>query len=212
VDVNGVWNVSFVTPQGNRDAQVNLKQAGEKVTGTISSEAGETALEGAIKEKSISMGFTYNTENGSIAITMNGTVEGDTMKGTADLAGMGQMEWSGARAAKAAAPAAAPAQGTATDVTGEWILTVQTDGGGGSPTFIFKQSGETLTGQYKGNYGQAPLSGTVKGKDIAFSYTMEIEGTSIVMAYTGTVEKDEMKGTIRVGDLGQGSFTGKRKQ
>ena len=32
------------------------------------------------------------------------------------------------------------------DVTGTWLFQVETSGGSGSPTFTFKQEGETLTG------------------------------------------------------------------
>ena len=31
------------------------------------------------------------------------------------------------------------------------------------------------------------------------------------MTYTGTVEKDEMKGKVNFGDMGEGTFTGKKK-
>ena len=74
----------------------------------------------------------------------------------------------------------------------------------------FKQDGEKLTGQYSGQYGQAALTGTVKGKDINFAYDMTAEGTTVHVVYTGTVDKDTMKGTMSFGDIGDGTFTGKK--
>ena len=58
---------------------------------------------------------------------------------------------------------APPTGAQATNITGEWAFTVQTDQGGGTPTITFKQDGEKLTGKYVGQLGAADLTGTVKG-------------------------------------------------
>ena len=60
----------------------------------------------------------------------------------------------------------------ATNVTGEWAFTVETDQGGGTPTITFKQDGEKLTGKYAGQLGNADLTGTVKGDAIHFTFTI----------------------------------------
>lgn len=113
----------------------------------------------------------------------------------------------------AAAIAGVSAQGSAAkvDVTGKWILNVETDAGGGMPTLTFKQEGEKLTGTYQGQLGQTDLVGTVKGNAIEFSFNADTQGIKFVVTYTGTVEKDTMKGTLNLGDLAQGTFTGKRQ-
>jgi len=68
---------------------------------------------------------------------------------------------------------AVPAVGAyATNVTGEWNFTVESPNGTGTPTVTFKQDGETLTGTYKGRFGEAPLKGTVKGNEIKFTLTI----------------------------------------
>ena len=96
----------------------------------------------------------------------------------------------------------------ATNVTGEWAFTVTTDQGAGNPVLTFKQEGEKLTGDYKGAFGEAPLTGTVKGGKVDF----EIKGQQGTLTYTGTIEKDgTMKGTVQLGDVGSGTWTGKRK-
>lgn len=108
---------------------------------------------------------------------------------------------------------AGAAQAAATvDVTGKWAFTVETSAGSGAPTFTFKQDGEKLTGHYSGQLGEADLTGTVKGKAVSFTFTVDVQGTSIAAAYTGTVEsKDAMKGTVTYAGLGDGTFTGKRQ-
>jgi hypothetical protein len=98
----------------------------------------------------------------------------------------------------------------ATNVTGEWNLTVESPNGTGTPTVTFKQDGETLTGTYKGRFGEAPLKGTVKGNDIKFSLTISPQGQDLQLDYTGTVDGDTMKGKVKFGDLGEGNFSGKK--
>ena len=56
------------------------------------------------------------------------------------------------------------------NVTGTWLFDVQTPAGSGTPTMTFKQEGEKLTGQYSGQLGEAPLTGTVKDSRITFQF------------------------------------------
>jgi hypothetical protein len=107
------------------------------------------------------------------------------------------------------ASAAAPAQSV--DITGKWILDVQTDAGSGTPTFTFKQEGEKLSGHYSGQLGEADLTGTVKGDEFSFSFSGEAQGQQFKVTYTGTATKDMMKGTVDLGGMAGGTFTGKRQ-
>ena len=99
----------------------------------------------------------------------------------------------------------------ATDVTGEWTFTVQTDQGGGTPTITFKQDGEKLTGKYAGQLGAADLTGTVKGNAIHFTFTIDAQGQQAPVTYDGTVEKTTMKGKLDIGGMVTGTFTATKK-
>jgi hypothetical protein len=80
--------------------------------------------------------------------------------------------------------------------------------GSGSPSFIFKQDGEKLTGTYSGLFGKADLAGTVKGDQIDFKFDFSYSGESGVAHYTGTIESaKKMKGKVEFGDLGEGTWT-----
>ena len=105
------------------------------------------------------------------------------------------------------------AQAAKIDVSGKWLFNVQTDAGTGTPTVTLKQDGEKLTGHYSSaTLGEADLTGSVKGKDIKFNFSADLQGTSLQVTYTGTVEdKDSLKGTVDIGGLGQGTFTAKRQ-
>lgn len=107
-----------------------------------------------------------------------------------------------------AAGAAAQAK---VDVTGKWAFNVETSAGAGAPTFTFRQEGEKLTGHYTGTFGEADLTGTVKGADITFSFTVDAQGNALKETYTGTVDKDAMKGKLVIEGVGEGTFTAKKQ-
>jgi hypothetical protein len=99
----------------------------------------------------------------------------------------------------------------ATNVTGEWAFTVETDQGGGTPMITFKQDGEKLTGKYAGQLGNADLTGTVKGNAIHFTFTIDVQGQQAPVTYDGTVEKNTMKGKLDIGGMVNGTFTAIKK-
>jgi hypothetical protein len=109
--------------------------------------------------------------------------------------------------------AAAFAQAGKIDVTGKWLFNVQTDQGSGTPTVTLKQDGEKLTGHYSSQtFGEADLTGTLKGQDIKLTITADAQGTQVQLTYTGKVEdKDSMKGAVDISGLAQGTFTAKRQ-
>jgi hypothetical protein len=103
-------------------------------------------------------------------------------------------------------------QAAKVDVTGKWLFAVETSAGSGTPTMTFKQEGEKVTGHYTGQLGEADLTGTVKGQDVSFKFTVDAQGTMLDFVYTGTVEsKDAMKGKVSIVGLGDGTFTAKRQ-
>jgi len=80
----------------------------------------------------------------------------------------------------------------------------------GSPSFEFKQSGETLAGTYVGKYGTATLSGTVKGDQVEF--TFDAPNTSGKFHYQGTVDgPSSMKGDFELVGTEKGTFTATKK-
>ncbi len=114
----------------------------------------------------------------------------------------------------ACATAAFAAQAAKVDVTGKWQFTVQTDAGTGTPTVTLKQDGEKLTGHYSSEtLGEADLTGSVKGSEVKFSFSANLQGQAVPVAYSGTLDgKDSMKGTIDIaGGMASGTFTAKKQ-
>jgi len=104
------------------------------------------------------------------------------------------------------------AQAAKTDVTGKWTFTVETGAGSGTPTMTFKQEGEKLTGHYSGQLGEADLAGSVKGQNVEFKFTVDVQGQQLNCIYTGALDgKDSMKGKVDLVGLGEGTFTAKKQ-
>ena len=96
------------------------------------------------------------------------------------------------------------------NVTGTWNVTVESSIGSGAPTFTLKQTGSDVTGTYKGQLGEAPVTGTVKGNDLQLKYSVSGQGQELTVTYTGTVDGDSIKGKVSYGEMGEGTFTGKK--
>jgi hypothetical protein len=207
-DITGAWEVSITTGQAQgRSAAVTLRRDGDAIIGTISTPQGDQKIEASVADKAVTMWFTVRTQTGLTNVTMKGTVEADAMNGTIDF-GSGQGQWTAKRKEDASASQSAE---TRADVSGTWAFQVEFSGGSGTPTMTFKQDGEKLTGHYSGQLGEAPLTGTIKGTVIEFSIDVDIQGTAAHIVYSGAVEKDTMKGTVKLGDFGEGTFTAKKK-
>jgi hypothetical protein len=99
----------------------------------------------------------------------------------------------------------------AADVTGTWIMAVQTSAGSGSPTFILVQKGDAVSGSYKGQLGEAQVTGTVKGDDVTIEYTVDGQAGSLSVKYSGKTDGKTMSGKVSLGQLGEGTFTGTKQ-
>lgn len=98
-----------------------------------------------------------------------------------------------------------------TNVSGNWKLTLETPNGAANPSLVLKQDGEKLTGTYKGRFGESPLEGAVKGKEIKFTVKVNAQGQEFQLEYSAAVEGDTMKGKVKFGDMGEADFSGKKE-
>ncbi len=96
------------------------------------------------------------------------------------------------------------------DVTGTWELKVESPRGTASPTMSLKQQGRKLSGTYKGRL-EGKVDGSVNEDHISFSVTLQFSDRKIVIEYTGSVDRNAMKGTVRFGDGSSGTWSGRRK-
>jgi len=99
-DLNGKWDIKLVIAgMGEVPATVVMKQDGDKVTGTISSPAGDVAIAGTVSGRSVKLAFEAETPQGKLPITMTGDIGATSVVGKASIAGMGEADWTATRAA-----------------------------------------------------------------------------------------------------------------
>lgn len=97
VSIAGKWNMSLEGPQGPMSIAVTFKVDGSKVTGTLVSQMGETALEGQYADGVLQFGITFDGGGGQMQIAFAGKLtDENTMAGS--LSGpMGEIPWSAVR-------------------------------------------------------------------------------------------------------------------
>lgn len=99
-DLNGKWDIKIVIAgMGEMPAVAVMKQAGEKLTGTISGPAGEMAFAGTVVGKTVKFDFEADTPQGKLPVSMTGDIGATSVSGKASIAGMGEADWTATRAA-----------------------------------------------------------------------------------------------------------------
>lgn len=97
------------------------------------------------------------------------------------------------------------------DLSGNWVLTTESQMGAQDADMVVKQTGSALAGSVTSQMGSVDYTGKVEGSAVAFGFDIEIQGNGLRIDYSGTVEGDTMKGKAVFGSFGEGSFTAKRK-
>ena len=91
----------------------------------------------------------------------------------------------------------------AADINGKWTATMQgRNGNTREVTYNLKADGSTLTGTQSSQQGERPIeNGKISGDTISWSQTMNFQGESRTMNYTGKVEGDVIKVTMKAGEM-----------
>jgi hypothetical protein len=101
----------------------------------------------------------------------------------------------------------------AASAAGTWKLAFNTPNGSAvESTLKLSQDGEKLTGTLtrSGGMEHAIQDGTLKGSDLQFSITIDRDGEQRKVTFKGTLDGDNLKGTVHVGDMDR-PFTGTRQ-
>ncbi len=88
-DVSGTWKAATETPNGTLETTFQFKVDGGKLTGTASNQfTGESAIvDGKVDGDSISFTVNANFNGNEVKLNYKGTVAGDEMKITVEVAG-----------------------------------------------------------------------------------------------------------------------------
>jgi hypothetical protein len=98
--VTGKWTMSLQMSQGTATPTLELKQEGEKITGSYTGRYGSYALQGTRKGRAIEFAFAMGAAGEEIRLTFKGEIAADaqTMKGTAFMGEeLGEAAWTARR-------------------------------------------------------------------------------------------------------------------
>lgn len=98
-DVAGTWQIEIQTANGPGHPVFTFKQDGEKLTGRYKGLLGEADVTGTLKGDAIAFSFKSTPQGQEIVCTYTGTVNGDTMKGTAKFGDFGDGPFTGKKQA-----------------------------------------------------------------------------------------------------------------
>lgn len=104
-----------------------------------------------------------------------------------------------------------PSQAGAPSLSGNWVLTTESQMGAQDAQMTMRQTGSALAGTITGQAGSVDYTGSVNGSAVAFDFIINVQGTDLKLDYTGTVDGDTIKGKAVFGQFGEGTFTAKRK-
>lgn len=92
------------------------------------------------------------------------------------------------------------------DVKGAWNLTIDAPQGPVTVTATFEVDGDKVSGQLSTPAGSLSVTGTVSGASITFGGSLDVQGQSIALSFSGTVSKEAMSGTVDFGGMGSGAW------
>jgi len=95
VDINGVWDLTLQTPQGEQTIEATVTQDKEAVKITMMGPQGmEMKGEGTVKENDVEWTIVVSAQMGEFVLAFKGKVDGDTMSGEVQMGDFGAAPWS----------------------------------------------------------------------------------------------------------------------
>ena len=95
---DGTWNLTLETPMGERRSTLTLSTAGGTLTGTQEAEGNTTDIaDGSVSGDSVSWKVAI-TNPMPLTLTFSGTVDGNSISGSADTRMFGSFSFQGTRA------------------------------------------------------------------------------------------------------------------
>jgi hypothetical protein len=97
--IAGKWVMSLdISGMGAATPTLDLRQDGEKISGTYTGRYGTYPLQGTLKDRKLTFAFTMNAEGTDVTMSFAGDVAEDgSLKGTAEIPGLGSATWTARR-------------------------------------------------------------------------------------------------------------------
>lgn len=217
-NLTGDWDVTFTTPQGPNTVKATFTQAGEKLTGKMTSPMGSVNVDGTVIGTDVRISFSIPIQGNNLTIAMNGKADGDSLSGTASFAGIGESPWTAKRTvgdtpAPSTDPKPPPDAATTAaplDATGKWDIVLKLPMGEFPLTANLTRDGDKLSGTLTGPQGDVPVTGTIDGSSLKLSFAVKTPNGELPVTMTGELGADGIKGKAEMIGIGQAEWTGKR--
>jgi hypothetical protein len=223
----GNWDLTIDTPQGANTVNVSFTQAGNALTGTLSSPMGAVDLKGTATGADVVVVADIDAGGAPLTLTFTGKIEGDAFNGNVKFGDFGEGPFTGKRAASKAAatpaaavpPAAAPAATTtdaasAGSISGKWDVMLNIPGAGEIPiAATVTQAADKVSGTISSQVGgDVPFTGTMTGNALKIEFTAQTQNGDIPVTMTGTLAAGVFAGKATIAGMGEADWTGKRAQ
>jgi len=109
--------------------------------------------------------------------------------------------------------ATAAAQHILADFAGTWNVTVEGPQGPMGSVLTLAQKGDTLSGKFSSEIGEAPVEGMVKGDSVKIAFGLDMGGQQLSLQIAGALkDPDNMAGVVEAVGMGGFPFTATRKK
>jgi L-seryl-tRNA(Ser) seleniumtransferase len=112
---------------------------------------------------------------------------------------------------KPPAQAAATPAPPATDLSGQWDVEIRYAAGRSTHALHLRQRGQEIDGAHRGDFVSRDLTGSIDGNTVRLRSAFgEERGDALSYTFNGTVNGDEMSGTLDLGEYLNATWAAKR--
>jgi imidazolonepropionase-like amidohydrolase len=212
---SGTWTLNVTLGGSGNERQelsgtLTLQQQGDRLTGSLQGQLGSVNIaSGTVAGSDINFTMPITLPAPASQTTdaiFTGSISGNEMRGTVQVVGRGPGTFTATRAGGPPAgggggAAPPPGGGTQTPaagtLTGTWNVTTSAGSQQIPGTLTLQQQGTRVTGSVETPFGTADITdGSATGSGFRIATTLNIEGQSTDLTFEGTVNGNQMSGTV----------------
>ncbi len=219
VNAAGKWNLSLEAQGQKIPVTLILKQDGNAVTGSLESMLGKGEISSGKVSGNKFVGTAKTEIQGqSVELNINGTIDGDTMKGIINtgIPGFPPLPFEGKREGGGTGqPMTKTDEKTSSasaGIAGKWKIETNANGQPVTVNIDFKQDGDKLSGTVSSDVGDGTVKdGSFSNQKIKATLSIDFQGQPLDVLLVGDLDGDgKLKGTLtpQIAGIGELPFTG----